>query len=269
MVFFGIDSTKMVRWVCTPGAGGEVMIEDPVREVSWVVKPTEMVVKVVAVGPTGAQEAEADEEPPPSKRVDTPIAPDAPPPPPVQMMRSSLFRELPPELPAELEPEPLAERMFDVSLELAGASPDDACKRMLEIVVEFIPVEAASLARGTELATELRYVAAHGPIAEKILGQSVPVGEGIIGLCFEARSPVQAYDAQKDDRHLVKFDKEFEFQTHGVLCVPVMNDESTFGVIQLINPKSAFLPGHIEALQTMARTLANVLAEASFFSTQT
>lgn len=313
MAFFEMDGSKMVRWVCTPGPGGSVHVEDEAAAASWHVRPLEMVVKVVAVTPhreTVAPESarrsstlplpDDDLAPPPmlTMPLRSSIAPPEPPPPPPEP-------ELPPEPEAPLEAsvaesaawepgaadeaedvaaaatepfragakrqatepgvfstESLAERLFDLSMDISGLEPSEACQQALEVILEFVPCEGGAVARGT--VSDLVFVAASGVQSRQIVGKTVPYGQGFVGISYGAMMPVRIHDVANDERHYKELDDELGFQTRQVLCVPVMNDEGLFGVVQLLNPhdpEAGFDDEHVEVAQTIARTLATALQE--------
>lgn len=290
MNFFALDATSMGRWVITPGPKGEVSIEDPVRKASWTVRPLDMVVRVVAVRPT--TEVPLDDDDIPVRREPTgEIDPADLPPPPLAMPTKSQLEA--PAMPAptplldddeEWDPiaqvarpkvrrhetsgevfssESVAERLFDLSMDIAGAPPEEACQRALELALEFVPCEAGSVLKGTVADFELTIVAATGPIADQLRGRKIAYGTGLVGLCYDANTALQVNDAHKDARHLAEFDETYGFRTRDVLCVPVSNADGIFGVIQLINPSAPFAEEQVIAVQTIAQTLASALSEAS------
>lgn len=268
MPFFQMDATSMVRWVITPGAEGAVSVEDPVAKKSWHIKPKQMAVKIVALGPAREAVADAEEWKP---RVEEEEPVHAAPPPMLTMpMKSSLA---PPPLPEPI-PEPtfkaisrkttdnesVTERLFDLSMDIAGAEPVEACNRALDLLQDFIPCEASSIARGSMHDFHLTIVAARGPVADKIVGQVVPFGSGYVGLCFDARIPVQVNGAEQDERHHPDIDAETGFVTHACTCVPIIQGDEIYGVIQLLNPGSPFITEDIEVASQVARTLAEAFA---------
>jgi hypothetical protein len=264
-----LDPSKLVRWICTSAPGGAVMVEDPVEEKLWRVKPQVQVVKVVAVGPESGF-VEPPEEEPEAKSMEIVVDPAVPPPVFTMPVKSSLEKDLPPPRVARSSTEgrgvfsidDIAEQLFDLSMDIAGAEPAEACQKALDLAVEFVPCEAASVARGSELDFHLTIVAAAGPVAEQVKGRKIEFGQGIVGVSFEARVPMQVENAQEDERHDKALDAELGFVTREVLCVPIVSNEGIFGVFQLINPPRPFEPEDVEIVQTIGRTLAHALAQS-------
>jgi hypothetical protein len=221
----GLSSDSMGRWVCTPRPNGTVVVEDPVEGQRWVIFEGE--------GP-------APEEP-------LPVASE---------------KKAPRAAPAS-EPEGLAERLFDLSFDIAGASSEEGAKLALALIQEFVPCEAASVARGGLNDTCLLIVAASGPVGDKMRGKRIPYGQGIVGLCFDMAITVQVDDVAHHKSHLARIDQETGFQTRETLCVPIRDDmQRMFGVLQLINPSDGFQDWHIECVETVARTLSGPLGAA-------
>jgi hypothetical protein len=161
------------------------------------------------------------------------------------------------------EPPGLAERLFDLSFGLAEASSEAGAQLALDLIQEFVPCEAASVARGGLNDTSLLIVAASGPVGDKMYGKSIPFGRGIVGLCFDMGLTVQVDDVAHHKSHLSQIDQETGFHTRAMLCVPIRDDmQRMFGVLQLINPDSEFQDWHIECVETVARTLSGPLGAA-------
>ena len=271
MAFMDIDPASMGRWICTPDASGTVHIEDPVAGGSWIVRPEAQSagVQVVVSGASAA----AAPEPTPEPEVEAAPVPSAPPPTLQMPTRPSIKAPEPapePVVVAPPEPEPpivegaapsdLAERLFDLSFDINGESPNVACSKSLDLILEFVPCDAASVLRGTLNDVALTFVAVHGPVADSLLGRKVAFGDGLVGLCFDMGFPIQVRDVEHDERHLADIDEETGFTTREVLCVPVKNEHGTFGVIQLINPPASFEHWHVDTADTVSRTLASALS---------
>lgn len=75
-------------------------------------------------------------------------------------------------------------------------------------------------------------------IAQGLDGSAIriPIGQGIVGQCAEAREPVHIPDAYADGRFNQAVDKASGYRTRNILCVPMIDtrDEVT-GVIQALN----------------------------------
>ena len=258
-----MDPTDMVQWVCRATEEGVVVIDDPVTGARWTVTPRVPSLRVVASGPQ-AGDVDVSEE------VDTEELPDLPGPQ-LHMPASSLQplevasldsvfttgSELQPLTYTEEISQNLSERLFDLSADMVGGDPADAAQMALEIIGDFVPAEASSVATGTINDLHLTFVAATGPVSADITGQQVPLGAGLVGLCFDLGIPLRVIDVRRDDRHLRTFDEATGFDTRMVICVPVANEYGTVGVLQVINPERAVSSDDVDVVIQVATTLAN------------
>ncbi len=264
--FFSMDATA--KMVCTPGADGSVLVETPATRSTWMVRPMEQRVQVVVAASSEQlvdllEEDEEEVSPPPETSAPAAALPTF-----AMPVASTLRRERPPEQVVadddedEDEEESLAERLFDLSLDLTEAEPNRACQLGLDLILEFVPVEAGSVARGTLNDNALTFVAATGPVASEIIGKKVNFGRGLIGMCFDMKATLQVGDVHADSRHLAYMDAKTGFDTRTALCVPILDaDNQSYGAIQLLNPPSGeFEAEHVETVETIAKTLAGALS---------
>ena len=153
----------------------------------------------------------------------------------------------------------LTERAADLRSELSGATSEYACARILEVIREYVRSGAACVAVGTLADPSMRIVAAEGRRSTYIIGRNVSFGEGLIGMCFDMRGTLLVGDVASDTPHLDQLDPIPP--TVAVLCVPLLEDDEAYGVIQLIQfADRPFTRSHVEVVETLARTLAQSLA---------
>ena len=256
--FFSIDLSW--KLICAPSGDGSVFIEAPTDGSTWMIREVEPAIKV--------QAAAASLRLPSVPPVSAPAEPSLPPPasgpaPAIAMPVQSSLRQEAPEVEADDEDEEsLAERLFDLSFELTEAEPDRACQMGLDLILEFVPVEAASVVRGSLNDAALTFVAATGPVAADIVGKKVKFGAGLIGMCFDMKGTLVANDVRRDERHLESLDEKTGFESQVALCVPLLDaDNRSFGVIQLLNPASGqFSEVDVETVESVATTLAGALS---------
>jgi hypothetical protein len=267
----GVDLSHAARWSITPSAAGAVSAEDPMTGARYFVKPKVTVKMVVA---RGAAEEEAgsgglppeDDAPIPPREVEEAM-PDSPPPMLTMPLTSSLAPPPPPPGATirrkTTDTESIAERLFDLSMDIGTLNAEEAAQRALELLQDLMPSEASSVARGSAADFHLTIVAATGPVAEQIKGRIVPFGEGYVGLCFDARGAIQMNDVGDDTRHHVNLDSQTGFVTKRAMCVPILRGDDIFGVIQVLNPENPFITEDIEVAAQVAATLADRLASST------
>ncbi|MBN2797700.1 MAG: GAF domain-containing protein [Deltaproteobacteria bacterium] len=259
LVFFDADLGELSRWEIVSTGDGAVFIDDRIYGRSWSIDPApeRPPLRIVAATPAVEEEPLVEEDDAPEER--SPLGA----PPPMFAMPSSSFQVDSPEEPqAELEDEPtadLAEQLFDLSMEMAGLDPDEACKVALDILLERVTCEAASVLRGGLNDVAMRFVATHGPVAEALIGKSIPFGKGLVGLSFDRGMTLVVNDVRDDSRHLNRVDEQTGFVTRAVLTVPVVGSRGAFGVVQLINPSRPFSAGDVEVVEMVAQSLGEVL----------
>ncbi|MFT5458529.1 MAG: hypothetical protein ACI9K2_005034 [Myxococcota bacterium] len=262
VAFLGIDLDH-AELTCRPDLDGAMRIGQAGVDREWLVRRHQPRLRVRPVGPNEDTTSDTWESDEPTQQGDDLPSLGVPQPqlagPDVPMPTLTLDDEL---TDAETEEVSLAERLFDLSFDIAEAEPDEACRLALDLVQEYVRAQAGSILRGSLNDEAMRFVAVDGPVADQLIGRSVPFGQGLIGQAFDMRATLVATDARHDRRHLDRIDQETGFVTRVALCVPVHSPEQgSLGVIQLINPPGdTFSEIHIEVVETVARTLVGALA---------
>lgn len=242
LAFFDIEISSIGRLTCSPARDGSVFIEDPTGNRSWMIRQVIVDIAVRVTSRSRRERWEAPVEPPSSPK---PTGP----PPGFEMPTESSLRAM-----------SLSDRAAELRSELSGATREYASARILEVIREYVRSSAASVAVGTLSDPALKVVAAEGRRSSSLLGRDVAFGEGLIGMCFDMRGTLLVGDVASDTPHLDQLDPIPP--TVAVLCVPVMEDDEAYGVIQLINPADrAFTRSHVEVVEMLARTLAASLTE--------
>lgn len=256
MAFFEYDPKAMGRWVCVPTAAGDIHVDDPVKNQSWTVKPDQEIKIVVR------QSNMVIEEEPEPERVDdnddseidfsAEVAPIA-----VPESRLAEVQEWEPE--KVFSEESLAERLFDLSFDMMGVGPEEACALAVDLINEFVTTEATICYRASINDADMAVGAVTGSLAEVLEGKRVPFGEGLAGTCFDMGTPIEVKNAEEDPATLFGLDEDIDIDARRVICVPVQNDKGIFGVLQIVNPddEKGFDP---EVLTSVALTLAGSLS---------
>jgi hypothetical protein len=263
--FFTVDLAS--KLICIPDDAGTVLIETPGTGETWMIRELDPAIRVMASASSERLPSVSPDAPPSAPPSAPPMAAVGLTGPALQMpVQSSLQPEVPVASPSEHEDEEeeetLAERLFDLSFDLTEAEPDEACRLGLNLILEFVPVQAASVARGSLNDSALTFVAATGPVADDIVGRKVKFGAGLIGMCFDMKGTLLTNDVRRDSRHLDSLDAKTGFESQVALCVPLLDDSSeSFGVIQLLNPVAgSFQDVDVEAVEAIAKTLAGALS---------
>jgi signal transduction histidine kinase len=112
---------------------------------------------------------------------------------------------------------------------------DTTLLRILNGAVEILNAEAGSLLLVDSTGKELIFEVVLGPTGEGLLGVKTPVGKGIVGTVAQTGEPLIINDVTTDSRWDVGFDKDTEFQTKDLLCVPMISHERVVGVVEILN----------------------------------
>jgi hypothetical protein len=157
-------------------------------------------------------------------------------------------------------PESMAERLFDLGMDIASA-PDleSASLLALEILSDVVPSESAAVLLADSTQNALRFSAATGPYAERARTLLVPLGVGIAGFAVATGRSIIVQDAESDPRRYAGADEATGYTTRSMLAAALVDaDGQVLGCIELINPPEPFLDWHLDA----ACSIASALAEA-------
>jgi len=156
------------------------------------------------------------------------------------------------------------DRMLHLFSDLS--TPARAFAEVLDIVGEAVPCQASSLLLITGEDGTMSFVAATGPVADKILGLKLPPGKGIAGACANDRHVISVSDVQKDPRFARELSESLGFETCSLLAVPVIHRGDLCGVLEIVNKKgSDDFPRHeVELVERLARAtgaLVNLMGD--------
>ena len=76
-----------------------------------------------------------------------------------------------------------------------------------------------------------------GAKGEEVKEFRIKIGQGIAGHVAETGQPLLIADAQQDNRWMREISDSIDYETRSMACVPLIIDNSTIGVVQVINKK--------------------------------
>ncbi|MDZ4186421.1 MAG: sensor domain-containing diguanylate cyclase [Desulfuromonadales bacterium] len=126
-------------------------------------------------------------------------------------------------------------------------------------VCQTIKASTWSLLLLDERSQELIFEVVVSPAAERLKGKRVPVGQGVAGWVATHGQSLLLPDVQQDVRFSAESDKDNQFITRSIACVPLRSAESIIGVIELINP---FDEGFVDEDLLLLSTIADFAAIA-------
>jgi len=143
-----------------------------------------------------------------------------------------------------------------------------ACRTALDILMELVPAESGSilLAEGALL----RFVAARGPKAKTLEGQTIDIFKGVAGACVQSGNMVLVRHARQSQHHDSTIDASVDYLTRTLLALPMSNGAHVVGVVELLNPfgMDTFTLDQQKLAQDVANHLATRFTPATVTTSQ-
>ncbi len=143
---------------------------------------------------------------------------------------------------------------------------------VLDLVVRnaalLLNAEAGSLLLLDEDSGDLIFRISSGPSGQQLVGQKVPAGKGIAGVCFSENRPIIVDDTHHDQRWYSNFDRRSDFITSSLLAVPLNARGRTIGVLEVINRKApqSFGQEDVDLLLSFGAQSAIAIENARLFT---
>ena len=120
---------------------------------------------------------------------------------------------------------------------------------------------------------DLRFLAATGEVASKLLNLKVPAGKGIAGFVMSSGQPMAVSDVEEEASFYAEVDKETGYSTEMILATPLRHNGEMIGVLEYINrpgepPHKPFTPDEMDKAASFAdaiASLANAYESAKLF----
>lgn len=154
-------------------------------------------------------------------------------------------------------------RDFACSLDI-----DETLTTTLDSLMRHLQTEAASVFLVSKDGQELVCHACAGPV--ELRGTRVPAGQGIVGRSLSSGSVQLVRDARDAAHFNADVDRQTGFSTRSLLCAPLVVQDATIGVIELINkipsldnPEGLFNPVDAQLLSILASSAALAIRNAT------
>ena len=114
---------------------------------------------------------------------------------------------------------------------------NELTQAVLDSAREVLRTESASLFMLDKDTGEFYFEVIAGASQEqgKLVGKRIPLGEGIVSLCAENKKAIIVNNAKKDKRVYHKISESEKGQTQNLMAAPLLIDEESIGVIEVIN----------------------------------
>jgi sigma-B regulation protein RsbU (phosphoserine phosphatase) len=132
--------------------------------------------------------------------------------------------------------------------------------RTLYYAMTVLDAQDGALLLTDEETDELVFVLVQGQVREKLPGYRIPCCEGVAGWAAKHREPIIVNNARADPRFSSRVDEAFDFQTHSIVCVPLVARDKVLGVIEVLNKSGG--RDFAEADQDLFSLLAVIAAMA-------
>lgn len=105
-----------------------------------------------------------------------------------------------------------------------------------------------------EETNELVFVVVHGELGTKLSGHRIPADAGIAGWVAVHQEPQIVNNVRADQRFFGDIDEVFQFETVGLLCVPMVAQGKFLGVIEVLNKfnRQAFSEADVDLMGILA-----------------
>jgi diguanylate cyclase (GGDEF)-like protein len=143
-------------------------------------------------------------------------------------------------------------------------------RKVIELIMakiqQLIPSEAWSMLMVDEEKQELAFELALGAKGKDVSSYRIKMGEGVAGWVAQTGKPAIVNDAARDRRFTRKFDTKTQFQTHSILCAPLISRGRTIGVVEIINRVGGrFTQTDLDILLTLVEPCAIAIENAMLF----
>jgi len=160
--------------------------------------------------------------------------------------------------------------LLEISRKLTSTlSLEEVLGRAFESVEEVLEAERSSVWRLDEETGTLSFLMARGPgmDLDSLRDVRMALGEGIVGHVASTGLPLIVEDVHSDPRWSSRMDRRIGFTTRSILCVPLIVNGRTVGVIQVLNRKSGegFVREDLGRLEALAAQVAIALDNAILY----
>ncbi|MFW6051915.1 MAG: diguanylate cyclase domain-containing protein [Myxococcota bacterium] len=138
----------------------------------------------------------------------------------------------------------------------------------LELAGRLVPCEAGSLLLDDPgrkgAGSPLTFVASFGPVADELIGMSVPAGEGIVGRVYATGRSYRTDAPRRDPYFYPRVDQIGGFRARSLLGVPVRLEQEVCGVFELLNRRGpvGFSERDLELAELLARYVSSSILNA-------
>jgi GAF domain-containing protein len=110
----------------------------------------------------------------------------------------------------------------------------------------------------------LKFLAAIGEVADKLMKVRLPPGKGIAGFVFASGQPVAVADVAQEETFYAEVDRATGYSTHTILATPLRVEGEAIGVLEFVNrlgepPYQPFTPDEMDKAAHFADAIATLV----------
>ncbi len=112
-------------------------------------------------------------------------------------------------------------------------------KWLLEVSAAGLDSEEASVLVRDGDQGDLRFLAATGKVADRLMEVRIPAGKGIAGFVFSSGQPMAVTDADDESTFYAEVDRHTGYSTQTILATPLRYGGEVIGVLEYVNRRGA------------------------------
>lgn len=155
------------------------------------------------------------------------------------------------------------EDRFRAAVAAGVLATEEANRALLQSIVEvaraIFGAHGSSVLLLDEETDELVFEAVAREEERHLLGMRFPSGTGIAGWVVSTRQPLVIDDLSTDPRHARDVAERTGYVPRGLMAVPLLHDERSLGVLQVLDRKNAFSLAEMDLLGMFANQAAIAL----------
>ena len=145
--------------------------------------------------------------------------------------------------------------------------PPELLEAVLNVVMETVSAEGASVLLLDEDQATFRFYGIEGPAKQCLMAMTFPADKGIAGSVLQTQRSEVINDVQRDPRFLRRFDSEYGLVTKNMIAIPLTAGEEKIGVMEVLNKSSGepFTDEERLLLDSIAEEVAFAIRNARIF----
>jgi|GEM_PF-4263770 hypothetical protein len=145
--------------------------------------------------------------------------------------------------------------------------PHELLEAVLNVVMETVSAEGASVLLLDEDQANFRFYGIEGPAKQCLMSVHFPADKGIAGIVVQTQRSEVVNDVQQDPRFSKRFDSKYSLVTRNLIAIPLTAGEEKIGVMEVVNKAGGepFTDEERLLLDSIAEEIAFAIRNAKIF----